>query len=122
MEHLEQGKVLETEEVARILKQLLLAVNHMHHSGIAHKDIKLENILMDKEGRVKLIDFGFALYTDDKKISDHIGTPLYKAPELVKKEDHGFPVDIWAIGIATILMMTMESPYNLERGEEYLYE
>jgi calcium-dependent protein kinase len=78
-------------EAARVLKQLLLAVNYLHNKGIAHRDIKTENILMsDKDTsatiEIKLIDFGLACPFNSPEIKNKVaGTMLYMAPEILKK-------------------------------------
>lgn len=71
------------EFVANVMKQLLLALNHLHERGIAHRDLKPENILMADEKTIKLADFGFATYLNGKKESQVLGSPLYMAPEIL---------------------------------------
>ena len=83
----------------RILTQLVHAVYHLHTCGIAHRDIKPQNILLDEANNVKLADFGFAVSSEDFDLSTCLGTPAYMAPELIKRELYGKPVDIWAIGV-----------------------
>jgi serine/threonine protein kinase len=63
------------------------AVSYIHDQNIAHRDIKLENILITKSGVVKLIDFGFAVANHGTSRT-FCGTPTYMAPELVKKMDY----------------------------------
>ena len=75
------NKQLEEEEARRIFKQILVALSYCHSKCIAHRDIKLENILLDDEKNVKLIDFGFSTcIPNNKKIRMFCGTPSYMAP------------------------------------------
>lgn len=71
----------------------------MHDMGVAHRDLKTENVIMGKNGVVKLIDFGFA--TCAPRTETHCGTPNYMAPELFEKKSIYSPikVDIWALGV-----------------------
>lgn len=68
---------------------------------MAHRDIKLENVMLDAGGNVKIIDFGFSTcIPNDKKIKLFCGTPSYMAPEIVAKQEFcGPPTDIWASGV-----------------------
>jgi serine/threonine protein kinase len=74
---------------------------------VTHRDIKLENIIIDKRGVIKLIDFGFCCCSSrDVKLKIFCGTPSYMCPEIVcKKEYYGPPTDIWASGILLFAML-----------------
>lgn len=78
--------------------QLVEAIEHMHSKGIAHRDLKLENILIDENFDLKLTDFGFS---DEEKVSDRTcGTNIYMAPEMhVQDEFETIPADIFTLGV-----------------------
>lgn len=80
-------------------RQLASAVAHMHEQGVVHRDIKLENILVNAETKkVKVADFGLSTSWDKKSmLMTHCGSPEYAAPELHSGAPYGFEVDIWAL-------------------------
>jgi serine/threonine protein kinase len=92
---------MDEEDARRIFKQVLSALQYCHSKCVCHRDIKLENVMLDSRGNVKIIDFGFSTcIPNDKKIKIFCGTPSYMAPEIVaKKEFCGPPADIWASGV-----------------------
>ncbi|OXB72118.1 UNVERIFIED_CONTAM: hypothetical protein H355_015354, partial [Colinus virginianus] len=101
-----KGKLSEDE--ARVLfKQVCSALQHMHSRKIVHRDLKLENILLDNKGRAKLIDFGFASIMKDGVLCRmRCGTPSYMPPEiLMKKEYDGSAADIWSLGVVLYAML-----------------
>ena len=82
---------------------------------MTHRDIKLENVLLDRSCRiVKLIDFGFSTCVpNDKKIKLFCGTPSYMAPEIVMKEEfRGPPADIWALGVLLYALLSGKFPFK----------
>ena len=69
-----------------IFKQVVDAVKYCHHKNVVHRDIKLENLLVNENRVVKLIDFGFSIAIDPAtKLNIFCGTPSYMAPEIVNK-------------------------------------
>ena len=80
---------LEENEARRIFKQVILSLQYCHSKCVAHRDIKLENVMIDTRSgniEVKIIDFGFSTcIPNDKKIKIFCGTPSYMAPEIVSK-------------------------------------
>lgn len=100
------------EDQARpVFRQLISAVDHCHQTGIIHRDIKAENVLLDSHMTAKLSDFGLGTFYDGSPLSSVCGTPLYYAPELCRGEDYGLGVDLWALGVLLYVMLTDTFPF-----------
>lgn len=80
--------------------QITMAIGYLHGQGIAHRDLKLENILIDHDGYLKIIDYGLAKIIGQDELSmSFCGTPEYLAPEMVSHAGHDKNVDWWALGV-----------------------
>ncbi len=105
---------LSENEACLLFQQLLAALQHCHGRGVVHRDIKLENVLLDGHGGVKLIDFGLCgYYVHDKPLRCHCGSPSYAAPEIVSRQDYmAGPVDVWSAGIVLFAMLAGYLPFQ----------
>ena len=82
-------------------------------SGVVHRDLKVENLLLDNENNIKLADFGFSNYYDSSLMSTWCGSPPYAAPELFEgKEYNGPKVDIWSLGVVLYVLVSGTLPFN----------
>ena len=108
------NRKLDEIEVKRLYKALVEGINYCHTKNIVHRDIKMENILIDDNKKVKIIDFGFSVISEpDKKLNIFCGTPSYMAPEIVSKINYkGLPADIWALGILLFALLTGTFPFR----------
>lgn len=99
----------------RIFTQLVGAVAYVHSKSCVHRDLKLENILLDKHENVKLCDFGFTREYEGKAsyLQTFCGTICYSAPEMLKGEKYaGEKVDVWSLGIILYALLAGELPYD----------
>ena len=96
-----ENERLKEEETAYFFYQIINGIEYIHNKGIAHRDLKPENLLLDKEKKLKIIDFGLSNFFDGKNyLSTPCGSPCYASPEMVAGNKYdGFKIDIWAIGI-----------------------
>ncbi|XP_018431587.1 PREDICTED: NUAK family SNF1-like kinase 1 [Nanorana parkeri] len=101
-------------EARRFFRQIVSAVHYCHKNGIVHRDIKLENILLDENLNVKLADFGLSnLYYKKQVLETYCGSPLYASPEIVKGLPyHGPEVDCWALGVLLYALIYGSMPFD----------
>jgi eukaryotic-like serine/threonine-protein kinase len=111
-----------TENVAQILIDAATGLSHVHESGYMHLDFKPENILVTRNGAVRLIDFDMAQPVPEKpvKFSKNPGTPGYMAPEQLKREPIDARADIFAFGVSAYELVTNQKPFPGDSPGEIL--
>jgi len=90
--------------------EIVLALEYLHSKNIVYRDLKPENLLIDKDGHMKITDFGFAKVVEDRTWT-LCGTPEYLAPEIIQSKGHGKAVDWWALGILIYEMLAGYPPF-----------
>ena len=114
-----------SEKTAKFLfRQIILGIKYIHEQNIVHRDIKLENLLIDLNNNVKICDFGIGRKIKNKNqlLHDQCGTLMYMAPEILlsskEKGYEGFPVDIWSSGISLYIMLSGTLPFNYKNKKK----
>jgi len=111
--------------VRRILTDVLKAVQHIHSKSIAHRDIKLENILMDKEGKSYIIDFGLCGIIEEGKLSrDWCGSDNYLCPQIVRRTPYdGYQADVFSVGVVAFALLFGVFPFeNLQVNSRFSHD
>lgn len=103
-----------------IFKQIIDGLCYIHSKYIAHRDIKLDNILLDGKGNVKIADFGVSKQCQkgQLRMTEQCGTPAYIAPEILKDKGYTFSVDIWSAGVVLFAMLYGTVPFKANNMEE----
>ena len=111
-----------TENVAQILIDMAAGLRDVHESGFMHLDFKPENVLITRNGNVRLIDFDLAQPIPEKpvKLSKNPGTPGYMSPEQLKREPIDSRADIFAFGVSAYELVTNHKPFPGETPAEIL--
>jgi serine/threonine-protein kinase len=110
----DQG-ALDPEAVVDICMQACRGLDYAHRNGVVHRDVKPGNLLRNKEGVVKLADFGIAKATEDSditRVGSVIGTAAYLSPEQARGESAGPAADLYALGVVAYQLSTARLPYQ----------
>lgn len=102
-------------QVRFYVAQVLLAFEYLHTIEVVYRDLKPENVILECDGYLKLIDFGFAKHVPTST-SSFIGTPEYMAPEMLirtrREKGYGYSVDVWSMGVFIYELTTGSPPFS----------
>ena len=94
-----------TSDVARFYAaNIILSLEYLHSLDIIYRDLKPENLLLDRHGYIKITDMGFSKFVPDRTFT-LCGTPHFLSPEIIKGTGHGKPADWWAFGVLLFEML-----------------
>ncbi|XP_026189181.1 NUAK family SNF1-like kinase 1 [Mastacembelus armatus] len=113
-DYIQERRRLPEAEARGIFRQITSAVHYCHKNGVVHRDLKLENILLDQDFKVKLADFGLSNHFQrGTLLQTYCGSPLYAAPEIVKGLPYQGPeVDCWALGVLLYALVYSSMPFD----------
>lgn len=114
-ENLQIGTFKPNRKYIHTLWQIACGLRDIHEAGVIHRDIKPNNIRLDKEGVIKIIDFGLARSLDAAKTRSIIGTPVFMAPELWSEKTISFDasIDVYAFGATALALLSTSPPTEL---------
>lgn len=116
---------LSPEETVRIIEQVCLALEAAHSEGVVHRDLKPQNIMLDKQGRVAVMDFGIARSIESSGMTQTgtlVGTPDYMSPEQVMGERVDARSDLFTLGVILYELLTGSVPYKAESTQSAMYK
>uniref|UniRef100_A0A0K0FC25 Protein kinase C n=1 Tax=Strongyloides venezuelensis TaxID=75913 RepID=A0A0K0FC25_STRVS len=132
MYHMQRRRKLPEDHVRFYAAEIVLALHFLHYNGIIYRDLKLDNVLIDSTGHIKLTDYGMCKTNigPGDYTNTFCGTPNYIAPEILRGENYNFSIDWWALGVLMYEMMVGRSPFDVyemdpnstQTAEEYLFQ
>ena len=121
--HIEQERIFPEHRTRFYIAEISIALFFLHSCGIAYRDLKLENVLLDNEGHIKLVDFGLCaegIINGKTQVNTSCGTLEYMAPEVLGKLPNDCGADLWSLGVLTYEMMMGSFPLDADTEVELL--
>eukprot|EP01126_Amoeba_proteus_P023430 TRINITY_DN2354_c0_g2_i5.p1 TRINITY_DN2354_c0_g2~~TRINITY_DN2354_c0_g2_i5.p1 ORF type:complete len:482 (-),score=126.83 TRINITY_DN2354_c0_g2_i5:202-1647(-) len=130
LEYVEGGSMLKElmdngpyteKESARLMKVLLETIQYMNSRGVAHRDLKPDNLLITKDRQLKVSDFGLSKDFSNEEMVTSVGTACYVAPEVLSGRTYGTTCDIWSCGVIAYILLSAQMPFH-GNGNEEIFE
>ncbi|XP_024838247.1 protein kinase C delta type isoform X2 [Bos taurus] len=123
MYHIQDKGRFELSRATFYAAEIVCGLQFLHQKGIIYRDLKLDNVLLDHSGHIKIADFGMCKenMSGDRQASTFCGTPDYIAPEILQGLKYSFSVDWWSFGVLLYEMLIGQSPFHGD-DEDELFE
>jgi serine/threonine protein kinase len=119
---IQKNKGLTEDDAFKYFIQVASALNFLHDNNLIHRDLKPENCLIDKEGNVKLCDFGWTVDTLHGERATFCGTYEYMAPEIIKEKPYSKSIDVWSLGVLLYELIHSYSPFRIKMNQMAKHE
>lgn len=114
---------LSEREARRIMREVVSAVAYCHAHMVVHRDLKLENLLMDKDGHARIADFGMSgIMQPGLRMNTFCGSPMYMSPEIVQGLGYGPGVDVWSLGVVLYTILVGRTPWRMSKTANDMVE
>ncbi|XP_071137884.1 uncharacterized protein [Mytilus edulis] len=120
-DYLKRKKQIDETEGKSIMRQICSAVHYMHNKGVLHRDLKLDNMVLEKDGKVKIADFGLSTSLEGIENKLHFcGSPSFIAPEVLSKRNYTTASDIWSLGVNLFYLLIGTLPFTMESKNNFV--